>query len=635
MTSNKMKIEVALLVISISLTMMLYIDKVSTQETGTIVYVDPPEIRDLLPPAQFTIYVKIKNVTNLYGLDLQFTWDPNIIKYVSHQKHIPVETYPDGILHSPTIPVKDQVDENASMPGSEPGTRYWLAESSMLPAEPFDGNGTVFEMTFEVVGLGSSPLDIIACTLADQTGNPIPITIIDGLFINYVPPPPPPAYIRVDPPSIVDSTLDPCEYFEVSVDVSGVQDLYAFEFWLDYNQTVLEVSSVSVNPAFPSPTVNQYPGQLEVNASLSPPDPPISGDLYLANITFHILDKGESILDLHSVALIDSEGAPIEIYEPEDGYFNNMLITKMFVYPPELIDPTMKPGDTFYIDIMIENAVDMYDYEFKLAYDTNILTCLGAIVVPATNDTHFTVEIQTNDTAGMVWVYVQYYPPAEPFSIYEAKTVATIFFQVQDYGQTVLDLYDTRISNEAGDSMSHETEDGFFATLLRDVAITFVNVTSPNKVYPGRVITIDVVAMNRGNMTQETFNVTLYANSTIIGTETVTLDPWTNITLTFYWNTSDLTPCNNFTIWAEASTVPYEINLENNIYYDGWVKIKMIGDVNGDGQIDVLDIVAITSIYGAHEGDPNWNPEADLAPPWGVIDILDLVTCSSRYGLSC
>jgi len=61
----------------------------------------------------------------------------------------------------------------------------------------------------------------------------------------------------------------------------------------------------------------------------------------------------------------------------------------------------------------------------------------------------------------------------------------------------------------------------------------------------------------------------------------------------------------------------------------------MIGDVNGDGQIDVLDIVAITSIYGAHEGDPNWNPEADLAPPWGVIDILDLVTCSSRYGLSC
>ena len=120
MTSNKMKIEVALLVISISLTMMLYIDKVSTQETGTIVYVDPPEIRDLLPPAQFTIYVKIKNVTNLYGLDLQFTWDPNIIKYVSHQKHIPVETYPDGVLHSPTIPVKDQVKSYCEMLGIDP-----------------------------------------------------------------------------------------------------------------------------------------------------------------------------------------------------------------------------------------------------------------------------------------------------------------------------------------------------------------------------------------------------------------------------------------------------------------------------------------------------------------------------------
>jgi hypothetical protein len=635
MALNKMKIELIFIIVLLTLSTTVYIKEASTQQPQTVVYVDPPEIRDLLPPANFTIKVKIANVTNLYGLDIQFTWDPAVIRYISHQKHIPVQTYPDGILYSPTIPVKDQVDENASMPGAEPGTRYWLAESSMLPASSFNGSGVIFEMNFTVVGLGRSLLHIVACTLADKLGNPIPATLVDGLFINYVPPPPPPAYVSVNPERIVDSTLNPCQYFNVSINVEGIQDLHAFDLWLGYNNTVLEVSGTAVNPIFEPPVITQETGQVEISSSLSPPQISVSGDLYLVNVTFHILSKGESILDLHNVTLLNGNGELIEINEPTDGYFNNMLITRMFVNPPELIDPTMKPGDAFSIDIMIENAVDMYDYAFKLGYDTDILTCLGAMVIPPTNDTHFTVEMQINDTAGTISVYVQYYAPAEPFSIYEAKAVTRIFFQVQDYGQTLLDLYETRISDRAGNSMWHETEDGFFATLLRDVAIVSVNVTSSNKVYPGRIVTIEVVAMNRGNMTTETFNVTLYANTTAIGVQTVTLEPWTNITLTFYWNTSGLAPCSNFSMWAEASHVPYEINLENNVYYNGWVKIKTIGDVNGDGVIDILDIVAITLSYGSREGDLKWNPEADLAPPWGVIDILDLVTCSSKYGWHC
>lgn len=56
------------------------------------------------------------------------------------------------------------------------------------------------------------------------------------------------------------------------------------------------------------------------------------------------------------------------------------------------------------------------------------------------------------------------------------------------------------------------------------------------------------------------------------------------------------------------------------------------GDVNHDGTVNILDIVAIASIYGCKEGDPNFNPEADLAPPYGVINMLDLVTCAYHYG---
>jgi hypothetical protein len=610
--------------------------KASPEEA--VVYVEPDAILDLMPPENFTIKVKIANVTNLYGIDIQFTWDPTIIKYVTHTKKIPVETYPDGILHTPTIPVRNQVDENASMPGAEPGTRYWLSEASLSPAATFNGDGTIFEMKFQVVGLGTSQLHIVACTLADKDGNSIPHIRHDGYFQNYVPPPPPPpppANIFVTPPSIVNSSMGPCQNFAVNVTVENVTNLYSFDFWLGYNFSILEVDSVTVNTAFPPPVIIQNAGQIEVSASLSPPTPPISGDLFLASIEFHVLAIGESSLDLHDVILLNNDGENISMNEPRDGYFNNMLITRMFVDPPELIVPTMKLGDIFTIDIALENAVGMYGYEFKLGYDTRILTCLGSVVLPPNNDTNFDVEQSINDPLGVVWVKVQYYPPAEPIDIYTPKAVVRITFMLQAYGQTILDLHDADIVNEFGDSLGPVVEDGFFATLLRDVAIMFVNVTSANKVYPGRNVTIEVVAMNRGNMTEETFNVTVFANSTAIGTQRITLAPWSNVTLSFQWNTSDLTPCSNFTIRAEASLVPYEIDPTDNIFYDGWIKIKMIGDVNGDGLIDILDIVAITIIYAAHEGDKGWNPDADVAAPWGVIDILDLVTVSAKYGSSC
>ncbi len=56
------------------------------------------------------------------------------------------------------------------------------------------------------------------------------------------------------------------------------------------------------------------------------------------------------------------------------------------------------------------------------------------------------------------------------------------------------------------------------------------------------------------------------------------------------------------------------------------------GDVNRDGIVNIGDIVLIATAYGSSFGDSNWRPEADIAPPWNLIDILDLVTCTRDYG---
>jgi len=151
------------------------------------------------------------------------------------------------------------------------------------------------------------------------------------------------------------------------------------------------------------------------------------------------------------------------------------------------------------------------------------------------------------------------------------------------------------------------------------------------QIYIGRTVNITVLVANEGIST-ETFNVTLYANTTIIGVQTIALRRIENATLKFNWNTTGLAPGSNFTIWAEASQVPFETNMLNNFCYDGWVKITMVGDLNGDDIINIYDIVLVATAYDSRPGDPNWNPEADIVKPYEHVDIFDMVTIASKYG---
>lgn len=612
---------IVVLLLAFTLTPTTNVVAASFPKDKPTVYVDPQRILDLPPSSTFTITVKIFNISNFYGYDIQFRWNPNILSYVSHTIHAYW-----------TIKVRDVVNVTD---GS-----YWIAFSKMYPDPPANGNISIFSMTFHVIGVGTCFLSFDSTELADARGFPIPHHVEKGYFSNA--PPPEPVKLSVTPKRIVNATLTPCNNFAVNITVEKAEDLFAFKFKLGYNTTILDCVNIVEGPFLRSvgqtiitiSEINEPGGIIIFGASLVNGQG-ATGDGVLATITFHVTGRGESVLDLYDVALNNSEGAALPIDSLTDGYFNNMLITRLFIDPPELIAPTMGPGDVFQIEVKIENVIDMYDYSFKLGYDTNVLTCLGVIITPPTNDVNFDVQISINDAVGTIWVSVQYYPPATPITIYAAERLVIIWFMVQAHGQTVLDLHNTRVSDPLGNNITHKVDDGFFATLLRDVAVIDVKVVSPNVVYAGRIVVINVTVMNRGNMTTETFDVTVYYGHNPIETRSVTLGPWSVKTITFYWNTSGLTPCSNYTISAYAGPVPYEINLENNLFVDGWVKIKMRGDVNGDGVINIFDIVLVCSAYGSTPGSPKWNPDCDLAPPWNLINIFDVVTVCSLYGQTC
>jgi len=57
-----------------------------------------------------------------------------------------------------------------------------------------------------------------------------------------------------------------------------------------------------------------------------------------------------------------------------------------------------------------------------------------------------------------------------------------------------------------------------------------------------------------------------------------------------------------------------------------------VADVNDDLKVDIFDVVLGVNAYQATPSDPHWNPRCDLADPYGVIDILDIMTIVASYG---
>jgi subtilisin family serine protease len=170
-------------------------------------------------------------------------------------------------------------------------------------------------------------------------------------------------------------------------------------------------------------------------------------------------------------------------------------------------------------------------------------------------------------------------------------------------------------------------------TPSHDVAIT--NVTaSTTEVYVGDTVNVTVTALNRGQFI-ENFSVTVFYNNSTVGTQDiVNLAVGASENLTFDWNTIGATPCNNYTIKAEASVVPEEADATNNVYIDGSVKVKMVGDITGDGVVDIFDLSIVGLAFGFFEWEPEYDPVADLNRD-GVVDTRDVATVARNYGNSC
>ena len=196
-----------------------------------------------------------------------------------------------------------------------------------------------------------------------------------------------------------------------------------------------------------------------------------------------------------------------------------------------------------------------------------------------------------------------------------------------DWGPSIASLSYGNIAIAWASNRPDNNDIYFKTATFRDVSILSVN-ASPAIVREGEIVSINIVTQNQGGES-ETFQVDCLVDSTLIGQDVVTLTSGESVTSTFTWDTSGYTPgyCD---ISATATTVPDETDPTDNSLV-ATVYIKIPGDVTGDGIVDIFDLVSVGVAFGSEEGDPDYNPDADLNID-GIIDIFDAVIVAGNFG---
>jgi outer membrane protein assembly factor BamB len=184
---------------------------------------------------------------------------------------------------------------------------------------------------------------------------------------------------------------------------------------------------------------------------------------------------------------------------------------------------------------------------------------------------------------------------------------------------------------------------------IHDVAAAILTLTSANIISRGRIANITYTAANNGNIA-ETFNVTISYNATSaytppeynqtipIHTETISLGPGANITRTFMWNTSGLV-YGQYSISIYAQPSPREEETIDNTLFVSPLISTIPGDCNGDGRVNVLDLILVATNLGHSYPWPHplyssdWYKCAntDLNND-GHHNVLDLIVCATHLG---
>jgi len=451
--------------------------------------------------------------------------------------------------------------------------------------------------------------------------------------------------------------------FVANANITDVEDLYGFEFKLGWDTTWLDLVGAEISPPAEWGTdyviaknettenYNATHGRYWLNVSALAPAPSFNGSMILAKLTFNVTYMELAppwekwfCLDLHDTKLKDPEGLPIS-HEVYDGFLVIPgvcpCIPEVKVMPDYYEATTLGENFTIYISFALYNAYfEFRDWKAKLGYNTTLLDVIKVEEGPflgyfrTSDKRYFAASIHeeegyVNMSGGILGTC------ATP---YGGGTIAKVTFNVTHVttfptiATCVLDLYDTNFTMYGP---GPDVDDGYYQAPYACVDITDVLVwleppRGPRiliipEVYITWDVRVNVTVHNDGTVPINcTVNAYYYNVTTnLMGTQNLTnLDPCNSATLKFTWDVSGLPEEAVYTVKANATCTCGA----NDEFVYGQVKIRLLGDPNGDGVVDIIDIKIIKLVYMRCIE----NPFADLDGD-GVVNILDVKRLKMIY----
>jgi len=185
---------------------------------------------------------------------------------------------------------------------------------------------------------------------------------------------------------------------------------------------------------------------------------------------------------------------------------------------------------------------------------------------------------------------------------------------------------------------------------LHDIAVVDLTCVEKTIIGAGYSTKLNVTVTNEGSFA-ESFELVLTANQTVsspitVATMTISsLLPGESRTVTFTWSTTGWAN-GNYTVRAEATPVPSELDVSDNQLTDGWLFVSIPGDINADRKVDLIDVYAVGRAFGSvRNSTDGWywhsprktccphSPNCDIDDD-GKIDLKDYYTTCKNYGQS-
>lgn len=113
--------------------------------------------------------------------------------------------------------------------------------------------------------------------------------------------------------------------------------------------------------------------------------------------------------------------------------------TVLSVQPASISDRNLMPGDTFTVNVYIENVTDLYAYQFNLQYNPNVLTIVSVTKGPFLSQGGATFFVKRNQRRYGTILCGETLMGA-PFGVSGSGVLTEVLFRVNKRGKTHFDI---------------------------------------------------------------------------------------------------------------------------------------------------------------------------------------------------